>query len=252
MSSSSPTGSTFPSSPTPSPTLIPNPAPTPNLPITWQYNGSEWRSLGTAPSCPGPFTLRTPVDLSKATSILYPGQIRGGDYKAHGGFRFDNSTDGSIIVRAPYDAVIVDASRYIERNEVQYMFSFQVSCGIQYRFDHLKTLSSALQAVADTLPEPKVDDTRTTFINPPVSVLANEVLATKVGMTGNASLDWGVYDLRQKNTTSHDPSWAAAHASNSLASHAICWFDWLSSGDAITVRSLPGTGTNGTTSDYCK
>ena len=49
------------------------------------------------PSCPTPL-LQTPVDLSKVTSILYPGQERGGNYKAHGGFGFDNATDNLVTV----------------------------------------------------------------------------------------------------------------------------------------------------------
>lgn len=31
--------------------------------------------------CPDPLILQTPVDINKVTSILYPGQERGGDFK---------------------------------------------------------------------------------------------------------------------------------------------------------------------------
>ena len=59
-------------------------------------------SAGANPSssCPTPL-LQTPVDLSKVTSILYPGQERGGNYKAHGGFGFDNATDNLVTVKIP-------------------------------------------------------------------------------------------------------------------------------------------------------
>ena len=54
-------------------------------------------SAGASPrsSCPAPL-LQTPVDLSKVTSILYPGQERGGNYKAHGVFGFDNAPDNLV------------------------------------------------------------------------------------------------------------------------------------------------------------
>ena len=34
--------------------------------------------------CPSPFVFRLPVGMENVTSILYPGQLRGGEYKAHG------------------------------------------------------------------------------------------------------------------------------------------------------------------------
>lgn len=218
------------------------PSPT-STTVRWNYTGSTWEPSGKAPACPNPMTLNAPTDLTKVISILYPGQTRGGDYKAHGGFRFENSTDGAVTVRAPYEAQIVKASRYIESGEVQYLFEFQNSCGVAYRFDHLKTLSPALQAVADKLPEAKVDDSRSTDINPPVAVATNETLATNVGFVGNTSFDWGVYDLRTKNSGSQ--------GSNELANYGVCWFDWLSEANEAIVRGLPATADN-KTSDYCK
>ena len=44
-------------------------------------------SSGTPPACPQQPMLATPVDLSLATSILYPGQVRGNAFKPHGGLR---------------------------------------------------------------------------------------------------------------------------------------------------------------------
>ena len=52
----------------------------------------------TQSDCPDPFVFQLPIDINKATSVLYPGQIRGGDYKAHGGFRFDKSLPNEITV----------------------------------------------------------------------------------------------------------------------------------------------------------
>ena len=148
-----------------------------------------------------------------------------------------------MTVTAPYAGNIVHASRYIESGEVQYLFEFQHSCGIAWRFDHLKTLSSALQTVADTLPAAKVDDSRTTAIEPPVAVSAGATLATNVGVTNNTFIDWGVYDLRTNN--------GVTKSNNTLASYGVCWFDWLSASDEAAVRALPASADD-KTSDYCK
>jgi hypothetical protein len=48
------------------------------------------------------------------TSILYPGQSRGDDYKPHGGFRLDGPGETGVInIIAPMDAMIARASRYL-------------------------------------------------------------------------------------------------------------------------------------------
>ncbi len=124
--------------------------------------------------------LQTPVDLSKVTTILYPGQERGGNFKPHGGFRFDHSKSEEIIVKTALDGYITDASRYIEMGEVQYMFDFQNDCGIRYRFDHLLVLSPKLMKIAENLPQAKKDDSRTTHINKNIKVTQGEVIATAI------------------------------------------------------------------------
>src|SRR3989344_3401087 len=96
-------------------------------------------------SCPDPFVFQMPVDMRKVTSMLYPGQYRGGDYKAHGGFRFDHSRPDEIQVIAPYDAEVIAGARYPVNGEIQYTFDFAHPCGIRYRFGHLLTLAPKFQ-----------------------------------------------------------------------------------------------------------
>lgn len=193
------------------------------------------------PPCPEPLILQTPVDLNKVTSILYPGQVRGGDFKPHGGFRFDNSRFNEIVVKAAMDADVADASRYIERGEVQYMFDFQTPCGMRYRFDHLLVLSPKLAKIAEQLPEAKVDDSRTTHIKEEVKVTQGEIIATGVGFrSGNVFVDFGVYDMRGK-------------AFQSPRENAICWFDLLPASDSAKVKSLPPADSkSGSQSTLCK
>lgn len=224
--------------------------------ISWMWSGSQWQASGTPPKCKEPLTFaKSPTDVSKATAILYPGQTRGGNYKPHGGFRFGgNNTD--VIVVAPIDAKLVEGSRYIEQGETQYMLRFTNDCGLSYRFDHLLTLSPTLQAEVNKLPEPKVDDSRTTNFDKPISVKTGDTVATATGFknTKNVSFDFGVYDLRQRNKAAQDSAYVSLHQSEaSQAAYALCWFDMLPSSDSAIVKSLPAADQqNGKKSDYCK
>lgn len=218
--------------------------------IAWAFMGSSWKAMGNAPDCPESLVLKSPVDLGKATAILYPGQARGGNYKPHGGFRFADNTNADVTVTAPIDASLVGGSRYLEGGEVQYLLEFVNSCGIMYRFDHLLTLTPTFQAIVEQFPEPRTDDSRTSTVSPPVAVTEGETIGTAVGFaaTGNTSVDFGVYDLRAKNSASGLPP-----DDQQLAPYAVCWFDLLSTPDEATVRALPaGDSESGTTSNYCR
>ncbi|MBI2338402.1 hypothetical protein HYU95_04430 [Candidatus Daviesbacteria bacterium] len=202
---------------------------------------APWESQSTT-SCPDPLVLQTPVDLSKVTSILYPGQVRGGDFKPHGGFRFDNSKVDEIEVRAPMDAKFTEGSRYIEQGEVQYLFDFQTSCGIRFRFDHLLVLAPKFAEAVKNLPNPKEHDSQTTRVNPAIDVKKGEVIATAVGLKSNNNVfvDFGVYDMRGKFFTGP-------------RDNAVCWFDLLPSSDSARVKSLPPADSkSGSQSTLCK
>lgn len=223
--------------------------------VQWEFSGTEWRAFGTPPSCPDPLVFDSPVDVSRVTSILYPGQERGGNYKPHGGFRFDTIEDNMMEVSAPMDSVVVNGARYLVDGEVQYTFDFIAPCGVMFRLGHLFTLSPKFMAIAETFPAARENDSRTTEVNPPVSVKAGESIATAIGVKKdtNTFVDFGVYDLREKNEASRDAAWTALHADDRiLAPYAICWFENLPAGDAVRIKSLPPADpTSGRTSDYC-
>ena len=201
-------------------------------------------------SCPTPL-IQTPVDLSKVTSILYPGQERGGNYKAHGGFGFDNATDNLVTVKIPLNGKVTRVVRYKELGEIQYLFEFDGDCGVSFRFDHLRKLTAKFEAIVNAFPIK--EDTRTDSVNPPVAVKVGEVIATEVGFLNNVSVDFGVYDMRQKNEASKDPTWASAHSQYPADSYGICWLNSLPQADSLAVKLLPSRDAkNGKTSDYCK
>lgn len=206
--------------------------------------------LSNQPTCPEPLSFQTPVDLDKVTSILYPGQERGGNFKHHGGFRFDNSKPDDIEVRAPIDSNLREAQAYMENGEMQYLFDFAHACGLVYRFDHLETLSPKFTEFAKTLPVLSEEEWKSgsgvhqkDLTNLNISVKQGEVIATAVGFrkTNNAFVDLGVYDLRGKSMFQNPRN------------HAMCWFDLLSASDSAKVKSLPPADSkSGSQSTLCK
>ena len=184
------------------------------------------------------------MDLNLVTSILYPGQTRGGNYKPHGGFGLDRpGQSNNVTVVAPLDGMVYRGARYTENGSQQILIDVLNACGIMYRFDHVLTLSARFQQTAEAWP--LSSDSRTTMTAPGQTVTAGETIATAVGQSGNVFFDWGVYDLRRRN--------GSAAPEGELSSYAVCWFDWLSASDAARVRSLPSRdGASGSTSDYCR
>ena len=223
--------------------------------FAWNFNGTIWQANGTAQTCPSPFVLSMPVDITRVTSILYPGQVRG-EFKPHGGFRFDQpGQTNDVAVRAPFSGMALRGSRYfVQGTEIQYSIDVMHPCGMMFRFGHLRELTSKFQALADTLPAPNELDSRTTNFAPGTLVTDGEQIATAVGVrsTSNVFVDWGVYDLRQKNASAADAAWWAAHPGD-VAPFALCWFDMLTPANTAIVRGLPSAdGTMGRTSDFCR
>ena len=221
--------------------------------VQWQLTENGWKPMGIAPDCPVPFSLSSPTDMATVTSILYPGQTRGGNYKPHGGFRFDTITNNRVTVTSPVDGQIVRGAQYLVNGEIQYTWDMIHLCGMMVRLGHLRELTPKFQAIVANFPAAQENDSRTNTINLQVAVTAGETIATKVGITAeqNTFFDLGVYDLRQKNRASEDPAYAAAHGEE-LDQHALCWLTMLPPADAERVLMLPaGDPSSGTLSDYC-
>ena len=223
--------------------------------VIWTGNGEGWSSTGgTAPDCGDGPEFKMPVDISKVTSVLYPGQKRGGNYKAHGGFLFGGSKQNEVDVVVPIDSHLTKASRYIEQGEVQYFMVFSVPCGFAYRFDHLLTLTPEFQAVMDKLPKPEVNNSRTTNIDPALKVKQGTKIATGVGFKTNTGVDFGVYDVRHPNEASKRSDFAKEHANfKEFDYYGVCFLNYFDSSTTSLLKALPGGDQSaGKTSDYCE
>jgi len=236
--------------------------------ISWSSDGrGGWITMpydAKPPACPDPLILDLPTpDFAEATSIAYPGQSRtgsfeglGGNYKAHGGIRFQGHPDNNIEVVMPFNGSVVSATKDLVEGEYQYGFRIVNACGIMISFGHMHDLTPAFQAIADTLPDRAAGDSRSTPIEPAVAFKTGDKVATVVGLVNskNVGFDYGVYDLRTNNEASKDEAYKAAHAeTGETAFHGLCWLDNLNDEDKAAAKSLPGTDSvTGKTSDYCK
>lgn len=223
--------------------------------VRWDFDGSAWKAMSTAPDCEDPLTIAAPMDLSQATSKLYPGQVRGGDFKPHGGIGIDDATNTSMSLYALRDAYLYQGSRYIEGGVQQILLDFMDSCGVRYRYDHIAKVSDELQQYVDQLPEAKQDDSRTSPIDP-VLIKKGAIVATEVGRSGNVFFDLGVYDLRKQNKASKTDIYKTDQgriSDKEQSFFAVCWFDLLSTSDKAIIDGLPSrSAAEGANSDYCE
>ncbi len=240
-----------------------------NNDITWSSGGDgSWITLpydSIPPACPDPLVLDLPTpDFAKATSIAYPGQSRvgkfeglGGNYKAHGGIRFQDNPDNNIKVVMPFNGSVVSATKDLVEGEYQYGFRIINACGVMISFGHLHDLTPEFKAIADTLPDRAAGDSRATKIEPAVPFKRGDTIATVIGFINskNVGFDYGVYDLRTNNEASKNETYRAAHGGQvaETAFHGLCWLDNLNDVDKAAAKRLPGTDqVAGKQSDYCK
>lgn len=218
----------------------------------WAQDQYGWRAVGTPPQCPEPLELSSFVDVNKATSKLYPGQMRSVGYESTAGFRFDGLPNEAVTITVPLSGEVVQAARSLVEGEIQYVFDMISPCGIMFRFDHLLAVTPKFQTIANKLPEPKANDTRSTSVYPPVKVVMGEMIATAVGIHKNKNtfVSFTMYDFRRKNSISQDPAWAAEHPQ--LDHYVICPFPYFPEEERERVNSLPAADwMSGSKSDFC-
>lgn len=217
--------------------------------VIWQYRDGKWTPTGIPPECPNPLIFQMPVDIDLPTSVLYPGQVRGGDFKPHGGFRIDNA-NLPVEVRAPLEGYIVNVARFYDQFGIHYMFDIQHPCGIMYRLGHLGAVPPKLEAIFNDVPTGEYGDSRTHEVTP-VFIALGETIATDT--QHGSGFDWGVYDLRRENNASQDTAFRQAHKDEPYqAYHSICWLNYLPADEQKIVKSLPAAdGISGKTSAYC-
>lgn len=234
--------------------------------VVWAFDEQkqEWFvQRGKAPKCEKDFEY-SPVEFTELEAVLLPGQYRGYNYKSHGGLGMRAESVGQVEVKMPLDGTITGLTRYLEGPDggaLQYLVTFVNDCGLEMKFDHLAALSPRLQAIAETRPPAKLNDTRSDPNNQPAPEIfeAGEVIATVVGNPSMQSygFDFGVLDYRERNPISRNKTWAGLHDTYSASEwYGICWFDMLPGDDAATAKALSERVINpnkpNVVSDYCE
>ena len=217
--------------------------------VVWRDSGAGtyFASNGTAPKCDAiSWTFPIP-DISALTGMLYPGQLRGGRYKAHGGFK---ASSHDVQVISPITGYITSGATYREMGEIQHMIEIQHPCGIAVRFDHLFTLSSSVKQLFDKSVAVR-DDSRGTFFDPPIPINAGDVVATTTGFVAanNTNFDFGAYDFRTIQKSNRPPADLAQFGPDgTLGKYGLCVLSIFGSTIEARLRALP---TVSSVSDFC-
>lgn len=219
----------------------------------WRFEGDKWIAPKDAPACEDPLKIIAPMDMKRATSKLYPGQVRGTDFKPHGGLAIDDAPNTQVNIYAIRDAYLVRGSYYIENGADTYLLDFVDPCGIMYRYDHLAKLSPQLASYAP----PLQSDSRTIEIRGRPHIRQGSIIATAVGQEGNVGFDLGIYDLRRPNAASKTDLYKTDQRriqDREQSFYSVCWFDLLPPTDKTIADRLPSRSSaqEGTNSDYCQ
>ena len=245
----------------PTPTPTPTQTPTEQIFVKWSnWETGEWSPSSTPPKC-GPLEDMFdvfPLDIAVVDEFTPPGRP-GGDgsyYISHGHLRSHNTPHDQITVKFPAEGFsLYAASRRLQdysvhgktsTDEEQVKLHFHHPCGIKIMIDHIAQITDRWSEITASVPV-LVNDSRETFMpDGQYLVESGEVLGYAIGHSTNTYLDFGVYDLREKNNVSEImerdfPQYAAT------ASHGICWANLFG---AETQKLLEGKAVS--SSDFCE
>ena len=259
------------------PTVTPTPVPTATgtlhpddlqIFVKWSnWETGEWSPSSTPPKC-GPLEDMFnvfPLDIAVVDVFTPPGRPGGNGsyYISHGHLRSQNTPHNQIDVKFPAEGFSLyavnrrledyyieeketDTIKHIADDEEQVKLEFHHPCGIKIMIDHIAQINDRWSEIIKNVPV-LLNDSGVTFMpDGQYFVESGEVLGYAIGHSTNTNLDFGVYDLRNKNDLAEMmardwPQYAIT------ASHAICWTDLFG---AETQKLLEGKAVS--SSDFCK
>ena len=152
-------------------------------------------------SNPQPIFTHEITDLSKIRRAERWGQVKSKHLKNHS-FLFLKNKNKPVPVYAPVDSYLILQTRYRIQGlkEVQWRLIFQVGCEIIYRFDHLDTLSDKILKHLGNISVNEDQDAATNVaVNPPLKIVAGEIIAFTQGTPQAGSWDFGAGDINKNN-----------------------------------------------------
>ena len=258
-----PTSETTPE-PTPAPTPEPTPEPTPATPpfIRWSSETGSWAPSSAPPEC-GPLEEMfdvLPIDPNILTTVGRPGRTGGNGayYVAHGLLRANNTPHDQIEVKFPANGFsLYSVNRrledyYIGQKRIndgveQVKLEFHHPCGISIMIDHIAQLTDRWMEIIKDIPVTMNDSRTVQMPSGQYWVESGEVLGHAIGHVNNIYLDFGVYDLRNKNDSAVMIAKDWPEYINS-GGHGICWSGLFGS---QVQEILEGLYDLGSESDYC-
>ena len=211
-----------------------------------------------------------PIDVTIVDVFTPPGRP-GGDsyhgsyYVGHGHLRSHNTPHEQIEVKFPAEGFSLyqanrqledyyieeketDTVKHIVDDEEQVTLTFHHPCGIAVKIAHLAQVTDRWAEIIKDIPV-FTNDSKITFMPSGKDfVESGEVLARAIGHATNTSLDFGVYDLRNKNDSAERLArdWPKYVLD---ASHGICWTGLF--GPEVQ-KLLEGKADSNATSDFCE
>ena len=256
-------------SPTAIPTAIPTNSSNLKHVVKWSSTkNNDWVPDSIPPECNDFSEIfnEFPVDINIVTEYGRPGKPGSNNtmYLAHGYIRSHTTPYDQITVRFPGNGFSLYAAnmrtenysilekngdiRQIDDSIKQVKLEFQHPCGIKVMFDHLVDLSPKWDSIVEKVPI-LMNDSRVTFF--PIGehfVESGEILSYSIGHPDNIYLDFGVYDLREKNniSTKIDSKWPEYSITGN---YGLCWESLFNTETKSILKSLPGGIDDN--SDYC-
>ena len=163
-----------------------------------------------------------PTDLSLIKVIVPPGSPSGGTIAGHSYLHSKAGADDETIripVYAPADSILSSMSYYISNGGDKnfYFLTFDMSCEISYKFDHLVELAPTIDEVA---PGTAVESSATNSVDPPITFEAGEL----IGYTDGGTWDFGAFDTTHVNQFANQERYSRTRFSQAV--HEICPYDY--------------------------
>lgn len=131
------------------------------------------------------------TDFYRIGQITPPGSVINGHFKAHSYIWIANGL--SVPVYAPVDMTLKNGAYYTEQGMTQYVLSFQVSCEVNIKLDHIL---NPIQTVRDVFPDTArpTNDTRGEAPTNEISFKAGDLIGNTSGTLEAHNWDFGVYN----------------------------------------------------------
>jgi len=191
------------------------------------------------------------TDLDKIDAILPPFNVSGEQIKPHSYIFIKDGGDArGVPVYAPADSGLVKVAWYLESGKEQYLLTFQISCEVWYRLDHINEVVDRIRSVQPPVPGDYSVGGRQ--VDPPLAFDAGELIGYSSGALPGCcgTWDFGLYNTSRPNTFAKQERYDRYSGQALYGNCAYEYFEealreqyysLLDGGECRTSRDVPGT-----------